>query len=186
MTAKEPIIFAVGVAIGAGAAWIFAKKKYESIANEEIRSTRAAFTEELNRINSEKSKENLNKPSLNHVEFYPVEFDPTFVTHTELDEDLNPYQIVVNDTIQYDEVIDATTFNENNGYAKAYINYYEDGTFADDGNDILDIEPFLGTMHRSDVIGALDNELYIRAHAKETDICIVRDGRTFTEAMEGY
>lgn len=176
--------FVIGGGIGALVAWIFTKKKYEKIANDEIQSVREAFSqdshivivksEEEAKELSEKAK---NKPDLskynevlkeNNYTKYKNALDEVKKTALE-NEIIPPYPI---EPDEYGE----------EGYSKETLIYYEgDNVVADESGKIIE-EPdeTVGVQNLDDF---RDRDImYIRNEFTEIDYEIIRDPGTFEEA----
>ena len=63
------LMFAAGAAVGSAVAWIFAKKRFEKIANEEIESVKRVFCKREERVEDDLTEEVVEEaePVLNEV-----------------------------------------------------------------------------------------------------------------------
>lgn len=167
MNVKEPIIFAAGAAIGSVITYFAVKGKYAKIAQEEIDSVYETFSK-IDQENRKKAEAAKNKPDISTIKVEPV---MDTVNELEKYDALDPYMVTMDE------------FNELDGLEKVTILLYSDGVFADDINNEVDVDDFIGTkLH--DYIESHDmDEMYVRNYKIGMDVEIVKDARTYEESL---
>lgn len=176
--------FAVGGGIGALVAWIFTRKKYEKLVEDEIKSVKEEFTkeshivivknqEEADKIIEEKQKTEDQKKYQkklmeNHYTSYKQALD-------EVKKTVKEQEIIFPYPIEPDE-------QGENGFTKETLIYYEgDGTLADEFGRIFDRPDDTVGLNNLDDFGKSD-VMYIRNETDEVDYEVIRDVGTYAEA----
>ena len=185
MTNKTACVvsFAVGALIGSAATWIFAKKYYENIAQDEIDSVKKEFSKMRN-ANSEPSdheEPHNDIPSLKEtsdkIEHY------NYTDHSKKEEqDISVKEVQdVNDPY----VISPDEYGEYMDYEQISLTYFSDGVLADE--DTLDvIDDISGTVGDdfADHFGEYeDDSVHIRNDATRCEYEILADLRTYSDAL---
>ena len=181
---KAPYLaFVIGAAVGGAAAWFYAKKKYEALAQEEIDSVKEVFAKK----NPEKAarrtdihpdavseKPNIMEYAAKLKDSGYVGYDTCSKTSEKKEEPTSkPY------------VIPPEEFGEKEGYAQLSFMYYADGTLADDGDQIVDnIEELVGEDSLSHFGEYEDDSVYVRNDVRKIDFEILRSLRTYAEIIE--
>ncbi len=177
-------MFLAGATVGATGAWLYCKRHYEQIAQEEIDSVKVAFAERESTMhhgdeNEDKQKADMAKlkPDLiNYAAKLQEEGYTNYSVHSENNinkEDSSvvnkPYAIAPEDSG------DST-------YTQINLTYYADGTLADDEDDILeDIDGTVGSNF-ADYFGEYeDDTVLIRNERLRCEYEIQKDNRTYEE-----
>jgi hypothetical protein len=167
MKAVHAVVYAVGVLSGAAAGWYYTKKKYESILDEGIQSVKEIYS---NRAYVEATPEEVESYVELTREYHPVEdiSEPKKTLGVE-----KPY------------VITPDEFGEMYDYEMVSLVYYEDQVLADDfGNLIDDVEEMIGFESLTHFGEYEDDSVFVRNDAKMCDFEILKDIRTYEEAMK--
>lgn len=172
--------FVVGGGIGALVAWVFTKKKYEKLADEEIRSAREEFAkdthivivkneEEAKKINSKDEVEEYKKViKENHYTSYKQALDG-------VKQSVKEQEVILPYPIEPDE-------HGESGFAKETLIWYEgDSTLADESGKIIDGPDEVVGLNNLDDFKTSD-VIYIRNETEEVDYEIIRDPSTYNEA----
>lgn len=165
------ISFAAGAAIGSAVTWIFTKKKYEKIAQEEIDSVKEVFTKRI-------------EEATETVEDDIPEFD---------EKDYEEYGTIVESygnayvpNLGSDKAytISPADFGEIEDYDRFNFTYYADGTLTDENDCIiedvvgaigLDVEAHFGEFE--------DDAVHVRNDRLKCDYEILYDQRDYAEVL---
>ena len=196
--------FVTGVAIGAVASWIFAKTKYQKIADEEIASVKEYFTcpkvlvgNELptadghkkvdSFVNSEAGKAEQARLKKDLCEYAAAVKNTGYTNYARTiapevsaavaqpDSDIDS-----RDTKEYPYIISPDEFDEVDEYVTEVIMYYADGvTVGDDDEPLDDPNTILGTEWPNR-FGEYENDaVYVRNDVLKCDYEILRDLREY-------
>lgn len=170
MKAVHAVVYAAGVLSGAAAGWYFTKKKYERILDEEIQSVKDVYS---NRTFVKATPGEIEEYVELVDKYQPVE---TVVQTSEVVKTLGeekPY------------VITPDEFGEMYDYEMVSLVYYDDQVLADDfGNLIDDVEEIIGFESLTHFGEYEDDSVFVRNDAKMCDFEILKDLRTYEEAMK--
>lgn len=183
-------IFAAGAAIGSAVAWLYAKKYYERIANEEIESMK----EWLARRVEEQDKEKEDKPEPPIQNSSAPSVKPDLMDYASRLKDLNytdysrrteekeetDDEEEVDDTDDYIYVIKPEIFGEED-YEEVSLTYYADGVLTDEqDNPIEDVAGMVGADYASHFGEYEDDSVFIRNDRLRTDFEILADQRKYS------
>lgn len=180
-----PAAFFVGLAVGAGAAWYYAKEKYARIAEQEIASVKEAYAQREQRqeqpaetpatkLTAGKTPE---KPSI--VDYAQRVQEAGYTDYSrsvEPDKKPNPGELPY--------VISPDEFGEIEEYTKVSLTHLSDGVLADECGEVVDnVEEIVGDALEH--IGEYEEDcVHVRNDAKRCDYEILEDLRTFSEFQE--
>lgn len=183
-------IFAVGAAIGSVVAWLYAKKYYERIANEEIESMKEWLARRVEEQDKEKEEES-ESPAQNHttpsikpdlMDYAAKVKDLGYVDYsrrTEEKEEMDSEE-EVDDTDDYIYVIKPEIFGEED-YEEVSLTYYADGVLTDEqDNPIEDVAGMVGADYASHFGEYEDDSVFIRNDRLRTDFEILADQRKYS------
>lgn len=183
-------IFAVGAAIGSAVAWLYAKKYYERIANEEIESMKEWLARRVEEQDKEKEEES-ESPAQNHttpsikpdlMDYAAKVKDLGYVDYsrrTEEKEEMDSEE-EVDDTDDYIYVIKPEIFGEED-YEEVSLTYYADGVLTDEqDNPIEDVAGMVGADYASHFGEYEDDSVFIRNDRLRTDFEILADQRKYS------
>lgn len=183
-------IFAVGAAIGSAVAWLYAKKHYERIANEEIESMKEWLARRVEEQDKEKEEEpetpmeNPTTPSIKpDLMTYASKLADLGYTdysrRTEKKEETDDEE-EVDDTDDYIYVIKPEIFGEED-YEEVSLTYYADGVLTDEqDNPIEDVAGMVGADYASHFGEYEDDSVFIRNDRLRTDFEILADQRKYS------
>lgn len=157
------VAFAVGAAAGVAAAWAYAKKRYERIAQEEIDSVKEAFSrKEARRKKEEESREDTN-------DGYSEEKTDKKVART-IRQPEGPYVITPED------------FGTRDDYETVSLIYYADHVLADEeGVPVRDVAASVGTAALSRFGEYEDDSVFVRNDRLRCDYEILMDYRKHSD-----
>ena len=177
--------FVVGGGIGALVAWIFTKKKYEKLADDEIRSAKEEFSKDSHIVIVHSEEEAKKVPSKDDIKEYEEKIKENHYTSYkqalenvketvrafEKEKDILPYPI------EPDE-------QGESGFAKETLIWYEgDSTLSDESGKILDgPDDIIGFNNLDDFKGS--DVIYIRNETEEVDYEVIRDPGSYSEAYD--
>lgn len=186
------LMFAAGAAIGSAVTWKFVKTKYERLAQEEIDSVKAAFsdrTTDYQNETSETTEADVNQIQINWEELEDLDEDD----EDDDDEDLNAYDELVNkynnekggaeEMVERPYVISPYDFGELDDYRQFELTYYADGTLEDeDYNIVTDVDDLIGQTSLYTFGEYEDDAVFVRNERLRSDFQILKDYRTYEEA----
>lgn len=180
-----PAAFFVGLAVGAGAAWYYAKEKYACIAEQEIASVKEAYAQREQKAEPEPKVTPVTltpgkppeKPSI--VDYAQKVKEAGYTDYSrsvEPDKKPNPGELPY--------VISPDEFGEIEEYTKVSLTHFSDGVLADECGEVVDnVEEIVGDALEH--IGEYEEDcVHVRNDAKRCDYEILEDLRTFSEFQE--
>ena len=180
-------IFALGAAAGSIVTWKLLKTKYEKIAQDEIESMKDYISRKEQKISGTTKNSSEAKEETEPEE--PTEIDEAEELITELG--YKDYGDVLNKrkkegvSVNKPYVITPEEFSDNADYAVVSLNYYADGTLADDwDNPIEDVEGLVGKESLSHFGEYEDDSVYVRNDEIKTDFEILLDTRKYSDVIK--
>lgn len=176
------IMFTAGAAIGSAVTWIFVKKKYEQIAQDEINSVKEVFSKKNKELQTPDPAADISRDIVKE----PTRFEPT---EEELDENL---RLTANyrTTYFYAEyskpyVIPPAEFGEKEDYDKISLTYYADNILVDDDNTLLeDVENVVGFESLTHFGEYEDDSVFVRNDRLQCDYEILLDQRKYSDVLK--
>lgn len=184
---KKAFIFIGGAVTGSLVSWYFTKKKYETLAENEIAKMREWYrqknkelaerarvkpniSEVVNdRLTIPKEDVDLAEKEANLIAKYAEESEPTG------EENISPNDDII-------EFIDDSEFASMNGYDKVNLVLYEDDVLANEmSDDIVLVEDTVGQQAIDDFKHYNPEAFYVRNNQLMTEYEITRDHRTYEE-----
>lgn len=184
---NKALIFIGGAVTGSLVSWYFTKKKYETLAENEIAKMREGYrqknkelaerarvkpniSEVVNdRLTIHKDDVDLSEKEENLIAKYAEESEPTG------EENISPNDDVI-------EFIDDSEFASMNGYEKVNLVLYEDDVLANEmSDDIVLVEDTVGQQAIDDFKHYNPEAFYVRNNQLMTEYEITRDHRTYEE-----
>jgi hypothetical protein len=162
-------MFIFGAVVGSAAAWRFAKRKYEKIANDEIDSVKESFSKRKDAPPTTGGV--TEKPELaeyvlkasNYNGFEPPDQNKSV-------EKAAPY------------VISPEEFSEDDAYAKISLTLYAGDILVDDNDGIVEnAEELIGSEWRKYFKDYDEDSVYVRNDARECDFEIIFDNRRYSD-----
>lgn len=184
---NKALIFIGGAVTGSLVSWYFTKKKYETLAENEIAKMREGYrkknkeladrarvkpniSEVVNdRLTIPKEDADLAEKEENLIAKYAEESEPTG------EENISPNDDII-------EFIDDGEFASMNGYEKVNLVLYEDDVLANEmSDDIVLVEDTVGQQAIDDFKHYNPEAFYVRNNQLMTEYEITRDHRTYEE-----
>ena len=184
---NKALIFIGGAVTGSLVSWYFTKKKYETLAENEIAKMREGYrkkNKELaerarikpdisevtkDRVTIHKEDVDLDEKEENLIAKYAEESEPTG------EENISPNDDII-------EFIDDGEFASMNGYEKVNLVLYEDDVLANEiSDDIVLVEDTVGQQAIDDFKHYNPEAFYVRNNQLMTEYEITRDHRTYEE-----
>lgn len=184
---KKALIFIGGAVTGSLVSWYFTKKKYETLAENEIAKMREGYRKK----NKELAERARIKPDISEVTKDRFMIHQEDVDSSEKEENLiakyaeeseptGEENISPNDDII--EFIDDGEFASMNGYEKVNLVLYEDDVLANEmSDDIVLVEDTVGQQAIDDFKHYNPEAFYVRNNQLMTEYEITRDHRTYEE-----
>ena len=184
---NKALIFIGGAVTGSLVSWYFTKKKYETLAENEIAKMREGYRQK----NKELAERARIKPDISEVVKDQITIRQDDVDLSEKEENLiakyaeeseptGEENISPNDDVI--EFIDDSEFASMNGYEKVNLVLYEDDVLANEmSDDIVLVEDTVGQQAIDDFKHYNPEAFYVRNNQLMTEYEITRDHRTYEE-----
>lgn len=184
---NKALIFIGGAVTGSLISWYFTKKKYETLAENEIAKMREGYRQK----NKELAERARIKPDISEVVKDQITIHQEDVDLSEKEENLiakyaeeseptGEENISPNDDVI--EFIDDSEFASMNGYEKVNLVLYEDDVLANEmSDDIVLVEDTVGQQAIDDFKHYNPEAFYVRNNQLMTEYEITRDHRTYEE-----
>lgn len=181
-------LFMAGITVGVAGTWLYMKKHYEHIAQEEIDSVKAAFakrkpdyinTTAKETVDNNKSKADMAKLKPDLVNYAAKLQEEGYTNYTEhSNKNINKEKSEPMSDRPY--VISPDEYGVSDDYTQISLTYYSDGVLADDEDEIVeDIENIVGEDFADHFGDYEDDAVYIRNDQMKCDYEILRDNRSF-------
>lgn len=173
------ITFLIGVALGGLAVWKYAREKYETIADEEIRSVKETFSRREPAAASSTSGE-----TSEHSEESVLSYAAMLRSKGYLPEETGRKKgsATVNDKPY---VISPEEFGELAGYGKISLTYYADGILTDENDEeVDDVDEIVGTESLEHFGEYEDDSVFVRNDRLKCDYEILLDQRPYADALK--
>lgn len=187
-------MFMAGATVGSVATWLYLKKHYEQIAQEEIDSVKAVFAERKNVEYTSKSDPDEQKDKQHKADIAKLKPDLVdyaaklqkegYVNYTEHSAKNNDEKEKGDSMHDEPYVISPEEFGESNNYEQINLTYYSDGVLADDSDEVMDdIEGTVGEDFADHFGDYEDDSVHIRNDRLRCDYEILKDNRTYDEVV---
>lgn len=184
---KKALIFIGGAVTGSLVSWYFTKKKYETLAENEIAKMREGYRQknkelaERARIKPDISEVTKDRFTIHQEDVDLAEKEENLIAkYAEESEPTGEENISPNDDII--EFIDDGEFASMNGYEKVNLVLYEDDVLANEmSDDIVLVEDTVGQQAIDDFKHYNPEAFYVRNNQLMTEYEITRDHRTYEE-----
>lgn len=176
-------MFMAGATVGSVATWLYLKKHYEQIAQEEIDSVKAVFAERKNvEYTSKPDTADIAKLKPDLVDYAAKLQKEGYVNYTEYSAKNNDGEEKENSMPDEPYVISPEEFGESDNYEQINLTYYADGVLADDNDEVMDdIESTVGEDFADHFGDYEDDSVHIRNDRLRCDYEILKDNRTYDE-----
>lgn len=180
------VMFVVGAAAGSAATWLYAKKYYERIAQEEIDSVKAVFSEHKPDTvvkNNNVQEENQHKADIAKLKPDLVNYaaklqEEGYTNYTKHSEKIIEEKDVPMPNKPY--IISPEEFGESGNYTQISLTYYSDGVLADDEDEIIeDIDDTVGEDFVDHFGDYEDDSVFVRNDRLRCDYEILKDNRSY-------
>lgn len=184
---NKALIFIGGAVTGSLVSWYFTKKKYETLAENEIAKMREGYRQknkelaERARIKPDISEVTKDRITIHQEDVDLAEKEENLIAkYAEESEPTGEENISPNDDII--EFIDDGEFASMNGYEKVNLVLYEDDVLANEmSDDIVLVEDTVGQQAIDDFKHYNPEAFYVRNNQLMTEYEITRDHRTYEE-----
>ena len=180
------VMFVVGAAAGSAATWLYAKKYYERIAQEEIDSVKAVFSEHKPDTvvkNNNVQEENQHKADIAKLKPDLVNYaaklqEEGYSNYTKNSEKIIEEKDVPMPNKPY--IISPEEFGESGNYTQISLTYYSDGVLADDEDEIIeDIDDTVGEDFADHFGDYEDDSVFVRNDRLRCYYEILKDNRSY-------
>lgn len=195
--ATNLVIFAAGVGVGAIAAIVLTKRKYELMVQEELDSIKKAFSvnkkEYEKTINESEEDEALHtenemkeKPSL--IEYAKkISEEEKYTNYSNISEETETTESTEEPSSDTDKpyVIEPDDFDTIDGYSTVSLTWYDGDNFLADDNDevIVDVEDIIGFEALNHFGEYEDDCVFVRNDRLKIDYEVLLDNRNYREVV---
>lgn len=181
--------FLAGTAVGAAASWFLVKKKYEKIADEEIKEMRQHYLERIAQEVDEEvdtfcEDEYEDRDVLREEVEAIIEqqgYSRTTISATQVPPE-EEGDVKEMDNKEHPYVIPPEEFDELDGYNAISLTYYSDGILADEYDNVIDdIDEIVGLDSLNQFGVYEDDSVFVRNDKLKSDYEILLDNKTFEE-----
>ena len=184
---NKALIFIGGAVTGSLISWYFTKKKYETLAENEIAKMREGYRKKNKELaDRARVKPNISEVVNDRLTIHQEDVDLAekeenlIAKYAEESEPTGEENISPNDDII--EFIDDGEFASMNGYEKVNLVLYEDDVLANEiSDDIVLVEDTVGQQAIDDFKHYNPEAFYVRNNQLMTEYEITRDHRTYEE-----
>ncbi len=179
-------MFIVGAGVGAVGAWLYLKKKYEQIAQEEIDSVKNTYAKRnIKAVKSDISThQNINsKPNI--MDYAAKLQEQAYVNYSTPQTDMNNSMEEKKRMDEKPYIISPDEFGEIDNYEKISLTYYNDQILTDDNDDILeDIADIIGKDSLEHFGEYEDDSVFVRNDIRKCDYEILKDFRNYSDVVK--
>lgn len=184
------MLFIFGAAVGSAATWMYAKKKYELIAQEEIDSVKEVFSKRENGNTIKEAEFNKQEEKLDLKEYAAKIRESNYTNYSDTDGKSETKR----ETRKQDErdkkgyfayVITPEEFGEFDDYEKISLSYFDDQILADENLDIVDdIEETVGIDSLTHFGEYEDDSVFVRNDERKCDYEILLDHCNYEDVIK--
>nr|DAJ97400.1 MAG TPA: Protein of unknown function (DUF1043) [Herelleviridae sp.] len=176
-------LFAVGVGVGVGATWQYAKSRYEKIAQEDFAERRKNLEETKKNIedtkkNMEAIKETLQvvKEQNDSIRSKYADYTTDYQSHNYTKYSEAAEEDEEDKTVDEPYVIPPEEFGELDDYETVSLTHYADGMLADDQDELIeDVAGAVGWDYEEHFGEYEDDSVFIRNDLRKCDYEILRN-----------
>lgn len=189
-------MFMAGATVGSVATWLYLKKHYEQIAQEEIDSVKAVFAERKPDFFEKNDDKKLDEQAENQHKADIAKLKPDLVEYAAKlqEEGYTNYTEHSKKSVNEEKdkpmiedepyVISPDEFGESDNYTQINLTYYLDGTLADDEDEVMeDIEGTVGEDFADHFGDYEDDSVHIRNDRLRCEYEICKDNRSYDEVV---
>ena len=184
------MLFIFGASVGSAVTWMYTKKKYEQIAQEEIDSVKEVFSkhENINTMKEAEFNKQEEKPDLREYAMKIRENNYTNYSDTDgktLEKENDGKQNERDKKCSSAYVITPEEFGELDDYEQISLSYFDDQILADDNLDIVDdIEETVGIASLTHFGEYEEDSVFVRNDERKCDYEILIDHRDYEDVVK--
>lgn len=168
---SSTIVFSLGAAVGATAAWMFLKNKYEQQAREEIEAVREYYSIKTEKV-VEENDDDVEPEEVEEYDALVQEYSGSDEKGGSEDMRKKPY------------VISPDEYGELDNYDVESLVYYADGVLADNNNEPIDnIANVVGTESLTHFGEYEDDSVFVRNDRLKCDYEILKDYQNYSDVI---
>lgn len=182
MILKYMATFVAGAALGSLATWMFVKKKYERIAQEEIDSVKAVYSKRKPKT-EKKDDEDIQVDKKEVAEYEEMIKSTGYSKYSDISKSKVKTKAERND-LERPYVIRPEEFGELDGYEMISLTHYSDGVLADDDDQKMaddEIDEVVGADYAEHFGEYEDDSVFVRNDRLKCDYEILLDQRKYSE-----
>lgn len=180
---KYFITFVAGAALGSLATWIFVKKKYEQIAQEEIDSVKEVYSKRKPKAEKKDDEEDIQVDEKEVTEYEKIIETTGYSKYSDISKS-NVKTEAEHDDLERPYVIRPEEFGELDGYEMISLTHYSDGVLADDDDQQMaddEIDEVVGADYAEHFGEYEDDSVFVRNDRLKCDYEILLDHRKYSE-----
>ena len=177
---KHFITFVAGATLGSLATWIFVKKKYEQIAQEEIDSVKEVYSNRKPKA-EKKDEEGIQVDEKEVTEYEKIIESTGYSKYSDISRSKAKTE---HDDSERPYVIRPEEFGELDGYEMISLTHYSDGVLADDDDQKMaddEIDEVVGADYAEHFGEYEDDSVFVRNDRLKCDYEILLDQRKYSE-----
>lgn len=186
------VAFTVGAAIGSVAAWYFAKKKYEQIAQEEIDSVKETFAKRVAAISGDDIPEKDEEPELERkssdgdiMKYASKLNEEGYTNYSNVEMSMPGVETKEPMDTERPYVISPDEFGEMDEYETISLTYYADAVLTDDMDELVeDADDVVGFESLNHFGEYEDDSVFVRNDRLKADYEILLDERNYSDVLK--
>lgn len=178
---KYFITFVAGATLGSLATWIFIKKKYEQIAQEEINSVKEVYSNRKPKTEKKDDEEDIQVDEKEVAEYEKIIESIGYSKYSDISKSKAKTE---HDDSERPYVIRPEEFGELDGYEMISLTHYSDGVLADDDNQKMaddEVDEVVGADYAGHFGEYEDDSVFVRNDRLKCDYEILLDQRKYSE-----
>lgn len=182
---KYFIAFVAGATLGSLATWMFVKKKYEQIAQEEINSVKEVYSKRKPKAekNDDEEEKNIQVDEKEVTEYEKIIETTGYSKYSDISKN-NAKAKAEHNYLERPYVIRPEEFGELDGYEMISLTHYSDGILADDDDQRMaddEIDEVVGADYAEHFGEYEDDSVFVRNDKLKCDYEILFDQRKYSE-----
>ena len=183
MNSKVIFAFVAGAAVGVGASWQYFKKKYETLAREEIESVKELFSYKKEAVSYDFSADLEEGVSINTSQQPRRLKEENYFDYSAISK--KPDEKKKEDDCPGPYVIPPENFGEYENYERISLTYYSDNILVDDDDrPVEDVEGTVGVESLSHFGEFEDDSVHVRNERLHCDFEILLDPAPYSDIVK--
>lgn len=184
------MLFVLGTSIGSAVTWLYAKKKYELIAQEEINSVKKVFSKRENIGKVKETEFNAQEEKHGYQKYVSKVHENNYTNYSDTDGKVeikrgNQKHTEYNKKGRFIYIITPEEFGELDDYEKISLSYFDDQVLTDENLVIVDdIDEMVGIDSLTHFGEYEDDSVFVRNDERKCDYEILIDHRNYKDVIK--